>query len=329
MSKPKISIIIRCCNEQDYIGRLLTGIYEQSVKDIEVIVVDSGSTDRTLSIASCFPVIIREISAEEFSFGRAINVGCEFAAGEILVFASAHVYPRHRRWLEYLVAPFRDVKVALTYGKQRGNAWNKYSENQIFSKWFPDHPVSVQRSPFCNNANAAIRRVLWEKIPYDENLTGLEDLDWAKRVISEGYYLSYVAEAEVVHVHNEQYFGTFNRYYRESIVFYQLFPDQKFRLRDFFWLWLLNTATDSVHALREKKLMKNIVSIPLFRLMQFWGTYRGYAQRDPVSSAVRQRFYYPNGLVQPASAQEASCPSEHDYIDYLKLKEEKKFEHPN
>jgi glycosyltransferase involved in cell wall biosynthesis len=326
MIKPDVSIIIRCCNEQEYIGRLLTGIFEQSVDNVEVIVVDSGSTDRTLSIASSFPVTIHEISAGDFSFGRALNIGCNAANGDCLVFASGHVYPTHRRWLEYLIAPFRDTKVALTYGKQRGNARNRYSEHQIFSKWYPECSVFVQRSPFCNNANAAIRRSLWEQIPYDENLTGLEDIDWAKRVIKEGYYISYVAEADVIHVHNEKYAGTYNRYYRESIVFCQLFPEQKFSLRDFFWLWFMNTATDYVHALREKKFLKNIIQIPLFRLMQFWGTYRGYAQHDPVSASMRQRFYYPNGLVKTKVSHEIGCASEADYIDYMKADNEEKLE---
>ncbi|KPK02660.1 MAG: family 2 glycosyl transferase [Nitrospira bacterium SG8_35_4] len=329
MNDPLISLIIRCCNEQEHIGRLLSGIFEQTVKSIEVIIVDSGSTDDTLSIASCYPVVIHKIRAEEFSFGHALNTGCKAARGEILVFASAHVYPTHRRWLEYLVAPFSDPKVAMTYGKQRGNELNKFSEHQIFSKWFPEHSVSVQRTPFCNNANAAILRSLWEQIPYDEGLTGLEDIDWAKRMIARGYYLAYVAEADVIHVHNEKYSGAFNRYYRESIVFYQLFPEQKFRMKDFLWLCFINTMNDYIHALRVHKLLGNLVSIPVFRLMQFWGTYKGYVQRDPISSVLRQRFYYPNGLSQSAANENRAGTSETDYIDYMNIVKNEKIEHPH
>jgi glycosyltransferase involved in cell wall biosynthesis len=173
MSKPLVSIIIRCYNEEEHISRLLAGIFEQTINDIEVIIVDSGSTDQTLSIASSFPVVIYNISPEEFSFGRALNIGCAAATGKFAVMASGHVYPMHRRWLEYLLAPFRDPRVALTYGKQRGNEHTNYSEHKIFCKWFPEGSVFVQRSPFCNNANAAIRRSLWNQIPYNEELTGL------------------------------------------------------------------------------------------------------------------------------------------------------------
>ncbi len=130
-------------------------------------------------------------------------------------------------------------------------------------------------------------------------------------------------------MHNEKYSGIFNRYYRESIVFYRMFPEQKFHLRDFMWLWLLNTSHDYVHALREKKLMRNILQIPLFRLMQFWGTYRGYVQRDPVTASLRRRFYYPGGLTQTIPVSHASHSPERDYIDYLKYNEGGKVEQPH
>lgn len=318
MSNPLVSIIIRCYNEEEHIGRLLTGIFEQSVKKIEVIVVDSGSTDQTLSIASSFPITIHNIKSEEFSFGRALNTGCAAAKGKFLVFASAHVYPTHRHWLEYLLVPFCDSHVALTYGKQRGNGHTKYSEHQIFAKWFPERSVPVQRSPFCNNANAAIRRCLWKQIPYNEDLTGLEDLDWAKRVIQLGYYLTYVAEAEVIHVHNETYSATLNRYFREAIVLRRLFPEQKFRFWYCLWLWFINTLADYVHALRDKKLRQNLVQIPIFRWIQFWGTYRGHVKRDPITEVLRQRFYYPNGLARLDVTHERDSASTVDYIDYSK-----------
>jgi glycosyltransferase involved in cell wall biosynthesis len=297
MSAPKISVVVRCCNEAKHIGRLLYGIFEQTEKNLEVVIVDSGSSDDTIEVAQSFPVTtICTIAPEEFSFGHALNVGCEKANGEILVFASAHVYPIHQEWLANLTRPFDNPKVALTYGRQTVDEYSKYSEKRILSKWFPEHSILVQRNPFCNNANAAIRKSLWEQFPYDESLTGLEDLDWAKRIIGQGYHLSYVADAEIVHIHEETFRAIFNRYYRESIVFFNIFPEQVFRIRDFLCLWLLNTGSDYIHALQEGVLAKHITQIPYFRLMQFWGTYRGSVQRDPISAALRQRFYYPTQL---------------------------------
>ena len=88
----RCSLIIRAYNEEKHIGRLLAGIMQQTVKDVEVIIVDSGSTDATTAIASRYPVSILKILPEDFTFGRSLNQGISHANGEFIVIASAHVY---------------------------------------------------------------------------------------------------------------------------------------------------------------------------------------------------------------------------------------------
>ncbi|MGM0587758.1 MAG: glycosyltransferase family 2 protein [Bacteroidota bacterium] len=295
MSKnsPIASVIIRCFNEEKHIGKLLTGIQQQTLDEVEIILVDSGSTDATLSIARQFPVQIVTIKPENFSFGRALNIGCQTANGQFLVFASAHVYPTYDDWLEKLIQPFEDPKVALTYGKQRGNGSTKFSEHQIFKRWFPNEANLHQKTPFCNNANAAIRRKLWLEQPYDEQLTGLEDLDWARKIIDQEYYLAYAADAEIIHVHEETARQTMMRYYREALAMSEMYPDQKFSLLDLLRLWIQNTLHDFQAAIRQHRFLRNLWSIPQFRLMQFWGTWRGYNQSTQLPEQLKRRFYYP------------------------------------
>lgn len=295
MSSPRASVVVRCYNEREHIGKLLHGVFEQTVDDIEVILVDSGSTDGTIETAKQFPIEdVVYISPEEFSFGRALNYGCEAASGEYCVFASAHVYPTRDDWIETLLAGFEDPDVALVYGKQRGDEETKYPEKRIFRRWFPDEPVRYQDSPFCNNANAAIRRDLWEKFEYDEELTGLEDLDWANRVRAAGWEISYAPGAEVVHVHDETPREVLNRYRREAIAHKQILSDKQFTLLTFLRLFAYNSLADYVAAARENELVGSLVEIPRFRLMQFWGTYRGFNQDSPVSERLWRRFYYPD-----------------------------------
>lgn len=296
VSNNLISIVIRCYNEEQHIGRLLSGIMQQTINNIEIIVVDSGSTDSTVAIASCFPVKLISIKPEEFSFGRALNIGCQQARGQFIVIASAHVYPIYKDWLEYIVAPFSDSQVGLVYGKQRGNEVTKYSEHQVFAKWFPEQSNFKQNHPFCNNANSCIRRSLWEKLPYDESLTGLEDLAWAKQIMQQNYRISYVAEAEISHVHDEPPLRIYNRYRREALALKRIFPEEKFNLWDFIRLFFSNVVSDYYHALYDKLLVKNLFSIPIFRLMQFWGTYQGYAQSSVITKQLRETFYYPRSL---------------------------------
>ncbi len=287
------SVVIRCCNEEQHIGRLLAGIAEQTLADPEVIVVDSGSTDATLSIASRFATEIVHIEPDQFSFGRSLNLGCARASGDVLVIASAHVYPLYRDWLEQLVAPFEDDTVALVYGKQRGDEHTAFAEHQVFRRWFPDTSAPDQDHPFCNNANAAVRRSLWREQPYDEALTGLEDLDWARKMMARGHRIAYAADATVIHVHAETSAQTYNRYRREGIALKRIFPEREFGVRQLVSLTGRNVAADWAEAARRGVLVDHLVDIPRFRLMQFWGTWRGYRQSGRVTDALRERFYYP------------------------------------
>ncbi len=290
------SIVVRAYNEAAHLPQLFAGIRAQTVQDVEVVLVDSGSTDETVAIARANGAKIVHIRPQDFTFGRSLNLGVQAATRDLVVIASAHVYPVYPDWLEQLLRPFDDERVAVTYGKQRGPATAKFSEQQIFRRWFPDRSDLRQTHPFCNNANAAIRRALWEQHPYDETLTGLEDLAWAKWAQEQGYGVAYVAEAEIIHVHNETPQGVFNRYRREAIAFKRIFPDETFGFWEALWLAGSNIAADLWHAAREGALSRHWQSIFWFRWMQFWGTYSGYRQSGPLTWQLRQTFYYPRGL---------------------------------
>lgn len=319
MSRPRVSVVVRCFNEEEHIGKLLHGITRQTVEDREIVVVDSGSTDGTLAVARRFPTRIVEIEPEAFTFGRALNVGCERADGEFLVFASAHVHPVYEDWLESLLAPFENPDIGAVYGKQRGGGGTAYSERQIFRRLFPDEDVPVQETPFCNNANCAIRRSLWEEIPYDEELTGLEDLHWARRVLDRGWKLSYAADAEVVHLHDETPREVMHRHMREAVALSRIYRERGMSFASFLRLFVQNTVSDWTHAAREGVLGEHLLEIPRFRFMQFWGAYRGFRQRGEVPEELHRRFYYPRGYPSEESggAAEASDPTrEGRRIDY-------------
>ena len=290
---PRVSIVIRSFNEERHIGRLLTGIVRQTVPSPEIVLVDSGSTDATVAIATRYPVKIVTIAPAEFTFGRSLNRGIAATTGDIVVLASAHVYPRYDDWLARLVEPFEDPAVGLAYGKQRGDEVTKFSEHQIFRAWFPDRSNRDQKTPFCNNANAAIRRAQWETMPYNETLTGLEDIDYGRRVLEVGQKIAYVAEAEVAHVHEETPSRVYNRYRREAMALKNIFPEERFGLRDFVRLFPKNVASDLAEARKHASIVDELPGIVTFRLMQFWGTYRGFAQRGPASESLRKRLYYP------------------------------------
>ncbi|MFZ3070414.1 MAG: glycosyltransferase, partial [Anaerolineaceae bacterium] len=214
------------------------------------------------------------------------------------------VYPVYPDWLEKLLAPFEDPKIALVYGKQRGNGTTKFSEHQIFAGWYPDVSQQYQDTAFCNNANAAIRRELALEHPYNETLPGLEDLDWAQRIMDKGWRIHYAPDAEIVHVHHETPRGVYTRYKREAIAFKHIYIHERFGFLDFLRLSARNIAKDFKYASQQGVLWKNLISIIWFRVCQFWGTYQGYRHHGPLTWELRQRFYYPNGVAPAASRPE-------------------------
>jgi hypothetical protein len=128
--------------------------------------------------------------------------------------------------------------------------------------------------------------------PYDETLTGLEDLAWAKWAREQGYEIAYVAEAEIIHIHHEMPGGVFNRYRREAMAFKQIHPEAHFSVYDLVRLTSMNILSDLWHAARERVLWKNLSSIFWFRFMQFHGTRLGYRESGLLTPQLRETFYY-------------------------------------
>jgi cellulose synthase/poly-beta-1,6-N-acetylglucosamine synthase-like glycosyltransferase len=250
-----------------------------------------------VEVAKGYGVKLVDISPHEFTFGRSLNRGIEVASGDYIIIISAHCYPVYPDWLTQLVTPMQDPQVAISYGKQRGGKTNQYSEHQWFKQYFPDHSIQRQGHPYCHNANSAIRRDLWQQHPFNEALTGLEDLAWGSWAFENGYAISYMAEAEIIHLHDEYPAQVYNRYRREAIAMKQVLPDSRFTLWRFLRLTSGTILSDLLQARREGVFWQNISSILWFRLMQYWGTYRGYHYVGKVDAGLHQQFYYPPGIL--------------------------------
>jgi glycosyltransferase involved in cell wall biosynthesis len=288
-----VSLVVRARNEAAHIGTLLELVSRQSKPVHEVVVVDSGSDDATVSIAAARGAKIVCIAPSDFSFGRSLNLGIEHTTGDIIAIASAHVRPTSTLWLEHLLAPFADNAVVLTYGRQVGDKRTAFSEHQIFRKWFPSQSDFDQQHPFCNNANAAIRRSVWAELRYDETLTGLEDLHWALRASGQGGRIAYIAEAVVEHLHDETLSMIIRRYEREAIAHRRIIGDQTMTALEAASLAVANIAADVVAAVRVGRI-NALPSIVKFRSAQFVGTYRGFREVGEVTEVLRRRFFYPD-----------------------------------
>ncbi|MDE2402324.1 MAG: glycosyltransferase [Burkholderiales bacterium] len=291
----KVSVIIRTYNEQRHLRELLQGIQQQHRDgfEIETIIVDSGSTDDTLKIANSFPTRVAPINKDEFSFGRSLNIGCAAASGDALVFVSGHCIPTGPRWIADLVAPLGKDDVAYTYGGQVGNGDSHFSECQIFNKYFPAVSKVPQDGFYCNNANAAMLKSVWREHRFDEDLTGLEDMHLAKRLVAQGYKLAYVAPAAVYHLHSESWAQVRRRFEREAIALQHIMPEVHLSRADVFRYFLSAVFIDLGAALQQRSMRQNFKHILLYRFMQFTGSFRGNHFHRKMSRELKESYFYP------------------------------------
>ena len=216
---PETTVIVRTFNEQRDLPGLFDALDRQHYRDFEVIVGDAGSCDRPREIAEDRADRLIRSSRHDFTFGYSLNAGFKATTGRFVAMVSAHTIPRDEDWLETLVAPLREENTAMSYGRQLGVPSSRFGEAQDFERIFGPKPRIERPGHFAaNNANAAIRRDLWEQRPFDESLLGLEDIDWAKHWMELGNRVVYEPRAALYHIHEETWAQIRNRYYREAVA---------------------------------------------------------------------------------------------------------------
>lgn len=127
-----ISVIIPVFNEQESIIDCLKSLLKQTLKDLEVLVIDDGSTDKTLEVLSEFRIDnlkLRILRQRHLGPGVARNLGAEKAKGEILVFVDADM-TFDPNFITKLTQPIKEGKTIGTFSKQeyvlnKNNVWSK------------------------------------------------------------------------------------------------------------------------------------------------------------------------------------------------------------
>lgn len=284
--QPKASIIIRTLNEAYYLPDLIEGIKSQTFTNWEIIHVDSGSTDGTLNILAPHSAKTITISPEDFTFGYSLNLGCEAATGDYLVIVSAHIKPVNNTWLENLLSPFKEENIGMIYGKQIGDDWTRIGEARDLEKTFGKTSLISIDNPFSHNGNSALPKKLWDTQSFDETLTGLEDLDWSKKIQHRGYRVYYAANANVYHLHQEPIRKIYKRYLGESIAYSRIFPESTFTKTDLVRGTLTESCRDLLYGIKQRKSLRSLISVLFERAAHFCGIYQGMNYKNKVNRII-------------------------------------------
>lgn len=257
IEEPEASIIIRTYNEERFLKRTLEAVMAQVGVTREVIVIDSQSTDATLSIARTFPVKVISIRKEDFHYGAVLNLGARLAKGEILVNLSGHAVPTGQDWLNNILRPLRDPAVAGVHGRELPmKDWCGLFERKILTDSFGDHFILRINDSFFSNANSAVRKKIWRAFPFDETVGWGEDRVWAHRVQKAGYRTVYQPLATVYHSHNLTMRENFHRCLKYfQMLFARLYQGSEASMREEFRRSLTERSIAFTHFLAEDQLL--------------------------------------------------------------------------
>lgn len=180
----RASVIVRARNMAPSIVAALRSLRDQTV-EVEVVLVDSGSTDATVALARPYCDKVVHIAPESFSYGRALNVGAAEGSGDICFALSAHRVAPGTHWVEHSLEAYADPRVVATMGETTGPDGRPLEGPVTYRLPLP--ALAANLSWGLSNTASSWRRTSWESEPFNEALGACEDKEWMWRVLERGW----------------------------------------------------------------------------------------------------------------------------------------------
>ena len=203
MSDPSVSIIMRSFNEAWALRETLPALAAQNYTKWELIVIDSGSTDGSVELFRRFqPRHLVQIPHPEYNPARVMNRGMALASSNFGIFLNAYATPQGPDWLGRLVAALIDPQVAAVFGRQIPRPDCKAVFAHDYERCFGAKRQSVKWEHFFSMASSGIRKDIWAKRGFNEQMQYSEDDEFTRWCRAQGYRVVYVPESVVMHSHN-------------------------------------------------------------------------------------------------------------------------------
>lgn len=253
----RVSVVIPTRNGADTIGEVLDAVFAQKHRfALDVVVVDSASTDATRALLARHPVRIETIQPADFDHGATRNLGISLSRGQVVVLLTQDAIPADGALIENLVRPFEEPDVAGVFARQIPRPDCDVVRRRQLESWLTGRrdPARVslggveldslppfERYERCvfDNVCSALRRDVWEEIPFPRSAFG-EDIAWGRAVLEAGWTLAYEPSAAVVHSHRRPIREEYRRERDAHRRLYELFglavvPRRRDVLRGIWW----------------------------------------------------------------------------------------------
>ena len=219
---PTATVAIPVLNGGPLLGEVLAAVAAQQVdRPVELVVIDSGSTDGSVALARRHGARVEEIPPAAFSHGGTRNRLMELATGDHVAFLTQDSVPAGPGWLAALLRGFALADdVALVFGPHRprpgASPMVRRELLELFAR-FGEEQVDRDaaqggRATFFSSANGAVARWAWERVPF-RPVAYAEDMVLARDMLAAGLAKAYVRDAAVIHSHDLPPLKAFRRYF--------------------------------------------------------------------------------------------------------------------
>jgi rhamnosyltransferase len=203
MSDPRVSIIMRSYNEAWALGDTLAALKRQTFKDWELIVFDSGSVDGSVDmIRAANPAHFIQLKSSEYNPSRVMNEGMRLASSPYALFLNSDATPLNEGWLEPLLKGLLDPKTAAVFGRQIPRPDCRAVFACDYDRCFGPNRESAKWGHFFSMVSSGLRKDVWQKRGFLENLQYAEDDEYTRWAIQNGYKVAYCPASVVYHSHN-------------------------------------------------------------------------------------------------------------------------------
>jgi glycosyltransferase involved in cell wall biosynthesis len=210
-----VAAIIPVKDGERYLEELLAALAREGVD--EILVIDSGSRDRSREIARSAGVELLEIEPADYGHGRTRNLGAERTSGELICFLTQDATPCPG-WLQaYREAFALEERVGAAYGPHLPRADTSPMIARELTEFFAGFQAGVQRQggpAFLSNVNACYARACWEEIRF-RNVAYSEDQAFGADLLQAGWVKVYEPAAAVLHAHDYGAIEFMRRYFDE------------------------------------------------------------------------------------------------------------------
>jgi len=221
----RVEVIMRTKDSDWVVDQALAGLFSQRYRDFELLVVDSGSKDRTLEMVRRHPHRLVEIEPRAYYPGPVLNMAIEQTTSAIVVFQNSDVVPLDPFALERLLAPFADPSVVATFARQLPRTEAHTWVRRDYAAAFPERGEPPAWMPY-SLPFAAMRRSAWREHPFYGDAWGSEDSEWGTWARRNGHRVQYVADSLVMHSHNYTLRQLYGRRFIEGEADAYIFGDQ-------------------------------------------------------------------------------------------------------